>query len=138
ECAAVGAAHSRGPGAAVSGGGSAAGQLGAECVSAAARARVERCVHAGAGDGAGDEAGTFGAGGDRLDADSCGGVAQPAGNGRVVAKGAGAAAANDPPLAEVVRRGRSQRRGRHAAASGKTAGAVTGDAATTGETAQER
>src|SRR3979490_284247 len=64
--AAAGAAHAGGSGFALSGGRSAAGQLGAECVSAAARAGIERRVHAGAGDGAADEVGTVGAGGDRL------------------------------------------------------------------------
>src|ERR1039458_8895050 len=58
---------------------SAAGQLGVECVSTAARAGTERRLYAGAGDGAADEVGTIGTGGDRLDADSGGGFAQPAG-----------------------------------------------------------
>src|ERR1017187_1117968 len=122
--AAFGAAHPGRLGAAVSGGRSAAGQLGAECVSAAA--------------GAGTEAGTAGAGGDRLDADSCGGVTEPAGDGRAVATGAEPVTAEYSQVAEVVRRGRSQRRGGHASASGKIAGAVAGDAAEIREAAQER
>src|ERR1022692_2098180 len=136
--AAFGAAHPGRLGAAVSGGRSAAGQLGAECVSATARAGTERRVHAGAGDGAGTEAGTAGAGGNRLDADSCGGVTEPAGDGRAVATGAEPVTAEYSQVAEVVRRGRSQRRGGHASASGKIAGAVAGDAAEIREAAQER
>src|SRR5271169_1594118 len=101
--AAVGAAHPGRPGVAVSGGRSAAGQLGAERVSAAARAGTERCVHASAGDGAGNEAGTIGTGGDRLDADSCGGIAEPTGDGRAVAAGAGTATAGYSQVAEAVR-----------------------------------
>src|SRR5690348_762328 len=101
--AAFGAAHPGGSGAAVSGGRSAAGQLGVVGVSAAARAGTERRVHAGAGDGAADEAGTVGASGDRLDADSGGGLAQPAGDGRAVATGAEPAAAKYPEVAEAVR-----------------------------------
>src|ERR1035437_10028612 len=46
ECAAAGAAHPGGLGAALSGGWTAAGQLGVECVPAAARAGAERPVHA--------------------------------------------------------------------------------------------
>src|SRR5712675_894750 len=55
--AAVRAAHPGGSGVALSGGRSAAGQLGAVGVPAAARAGIERRVHAGAGAGAADEAG---------------------------------------------------------------------------------
>ena len=101
--AAAGAAHPGGSGAAVSGGGSATGQLGAECVSAAARAGIERRVHAGAGDGAADEARTVGAGGNRLDADTGRGLAQPAGNGRAVAAGAEPVATKHSEVAEAVR-----------------------------------
>src|SRR5258708_13911397 len=90
--AAAGAAHPGRSGIAVSGGRSAAGQLGAECVSAAAWAWAERRVHAGAGDGATDETGTVGTGGDRLDADSGSGLAPPAGDRPRIAPGAGAAA----------------------------------------------
>ena len=50
--AAAGAAGGGGLGAAVFGGRGEAGQLGAECVSAAAWAGAERCLYAGAGDGA--------------------------------------------------------------------------------------
>jgi len=99
----TGAAHPGRLGAAVSGGRSAAGQLGAECVSATACAGIERRVHASTGDGAGNEAGTFGSGGDRLDADSGGGVAQPAGDGRAAAAGAGSVAAEHSEVAEAVR-----------------------------------
>src|SRR5260221_302517 len=58
--AAAGAAHPGRSGIALSGGRSAPGQLGAECVPAAAWAWAEQRVHAGAGDGARDEAGTVG------------------------------------------------------------------------------
>src|ERR1035441_7440436 len=98
-----GAAHPGGLGAAVSGGRSAAGQLGVECVSTAARAGTERRLYAGAGDGAADEVGTIGTGGDRLDADSGGGFAQPAGDRRTAAPGAEPAAAEHSPVAEAVR-----------------------------------
>src|SRR5271165_7694 len=101
--AAAGAAHSGGSGIAVSGGRSAAGQLGAECVPAAACTGAERRVHASAGDGARDETGAVGTGGDRLDADSSGGVAEPAGDGRTVAAGASAAATEHTEVAEAVR-----------------------------------
>src|SRR5579871_6709804 len=83
-------------------------------------------------------AGPVGAGGDRLDADPGGSLAEPAGDGRTAAAGAGAAAAQHSPLAEAVRPGRSQRRARYAGGSGKLAGAVAGDATTVGEAAQER
>jgi hypothetical protein len=75
---------------------------GAECVSATACAGIERRVHASTGDGAGNEAGTFGSGGDRLDADSGGGVAQPTGDGRAAAAGAGSVAAEHSEVAEAV------------------------------------
>src|SRR6266852_4600324 len=70
---------------------------------AAGGAGIERRIHAGAGDGAADEAGTVGAGGDRLDADSGGGLAEPAGEGRAVAAGAEPAAAKHSQVAEAVR-----------------------------------
>src|ERR1017187_7687816 len=100
---AAGEGHPGGPGGAVSGGRSAAGQLGVECVSTAARAGTERRLYAGAGDGAADEVGTIGTGGDRLDADSGGGFAQPAGDRRTAAPGAEPAAAEHSPVAEAVR-----------------------------------
>src|SRR5258708_23895025 len=103
-----GAAHPGRSGIALSGGRSAAGQVGAERVSAAARAGAERRVHAGAGDGARDEAGTVGTGGDRLDADSGSGLAPPAGDRRGIAAGAGAAAAQHSQVAAAVRGGRSE------------------------------
>src|SRR6266567_5485041 len=101
--AAVGAADPRGSGAALSGGGSTAGQLGAVGVSTATRAGIERRVHAGAGDGATDEIGTVGASGNRLDTDTGGGLARPAGNGRAVAAGAEPVATKHSEVAEAVR-----------------------------------
>ena len=47
--------------------------------------------------------GRLGQGGDRLDADSCGGFAEPAGDGRAAAAGAVPAAAQHPQVAEAVR-----------------------------------
>src|SRR5258708_1116760 len=106
--AAAGAAHPGRSGIALFGGGSAAGQLGAERVSAAAWAWAERRVHAGPADAPRDEVGTVGTGGDRLDADSGSGLAPPAGDRTGIAAGAGAAAAKHSQVAAAVRGGRSE------------------------------
>src|SRR5579864_1452583 len=87
--AAAGTAHPGRFGLALSGGRSAAGQLGVERIPAAARPWAERRVHAGAGDGAADEAGAVGTGGDRFDAHLGWGFAQPAGDGTTLAARAG-------------------------------------------------
>src|SRR5258708_25317949 len=87
--AAAGAAHPGRSGIALFGGGSAAGQLGAERVSAAAWAWAGRPVHAGAGDGARAEVGTDGTGGGLLDADSGSGLAPPAGDRNGIGAGRG-------------------------------------------------
>src|SRR5258707_8995890 len=122
--AAAGTAHPGRSGIALSGGRSAARQLGAECVSAAACAWAERRVHAGAGDGARDEAGTVGTGGDRLDADSGSGLAPPAGDRTGIAAGAGAAWAKHSQMATAVRGGRSEGRSGDARGAGKITGKI--------------